>query len=133
MSEPRQVESNTESAIVKATRSTPLRPAVWMTSVLVWATVVALFLHVPTWAEIFLCVMTGLSFLSFLIPYIGLMIYNREILLREQVHVIGQPSLKRELLEPVGQKLIDKRPDLIEMETRALEVEPVPVIEVRNN
>ena len=133
MTEPRQIESNAEPAVVKATRSTPLRPAVWMTSVLVWATVVALFLHVPTWAEIFLCAMTGLSFLSFLIPYIGLMIYNRDILLREQVHVIGQPSLKRELPEAVTQKLIEKRPELIEMETRALDVEAVPVINVRNN
>jgi hypothetical protein len=38
-----------ESGLVKRQRATPLKPAVWMTSVLVWATVVGLFLRVPTW------------------------------------------------------------------------------------
>ena len=60
-------------------RSTPLRPAVWMTGVLVWATVVALILRVPTWASIFLCTLTGVSFLWFLVGYVYLFASDREV------------------------------------------------------
>jgi hypothetical protein len=49
-----------------AYKSTPLRPAIIMTTVLVWALVVALIVRVPAWASIFLAVLTGASFLAFL-------------------------------------------------------------------
>src|SRR5260370_6468164 len=65
-------------------RSTPLRPAVWMTSVLVWATVVALMLRVPTWASVFLCTLTGVSFLWFLVCYVYLFASDREALRAER-------------------------------------------------
>ena len=65
-------------------RSTPLRPAVWMTGVLVWATVVALILRVPTWASVFLCTLTGVSFLWFLVCYVYLFASDREALRAEQ-------------------------------------------------
>lgn len=65
-------------------RSTPLRPAVWMTSVLVWATIVALILRVPTWAGIFLCTLTGVSFLWFLVCYVYLFVSDREVLRAER-------------------------------------------------
>jgi hypothetical protein len=65
-------------------RSTPLRPAVWMTGVLVWATVVALILRVPTWASVFLCTLTGVSFLWFMACYVYLFASDREALRAER-------------------------------------------------
>ena len=64
--------------------STPLRPAVWMTSVLVWATVVALILRVPNWASVFLCTVTGVSFLVFVVGYVYLFANDREALRAER-------------------------------------------------
>lgn len=61
-------------------RSTPLRPAVIMTSVLVWALVVALILRVPVWASVFLAVLTGASFLAFMLGYVYLFVRDRESL-----------------------------------------------------
>src|SRR3712207_7215617 len=42
-----------------AYKSTPLRPAIIMTAVLVWALVVALIVRVPAWASVFLAILTG--------------------------------------------------------------------------
>jgi hypothetical protein len=56
-----------------------------MTGVLVWATVVGLFLHVPTWAGIFLSSLTGASFLFYLLSYVYLLINDRESLRRERI------------------------------------------------
>jgi hypothetical protein len=69
---------------VERARSTPLRPAIWMTSVLVWATVVALFLRVPSWAGVFLCTLTGASFVLFLVGYVYLFATDREALRAER-------------------------------------------------
>jgi hypothetical protein len=55
-----------------------------MTSVLAWATVVGLFLKVPTWAGVFLCGVTGISFLLFLFAYIYLFASDREMLRAER-------------------------------------------------
>ena len=55
-----------------------------MTSVLVWATVVALILKVPAWAGVFLCGITGISFLLFLVAYIYLFANDREMLRAER-------------------------------------------------
>jgi len=76
-------------------RSTPLKPAIWMTGVLVWATVIALFLHVPTWAGIFLCVITGLSFFLYLVSYVFLMATDREALRAERYEVKRLPPRGR--------------------------------------
>ena len=73
-----------ESGLVKRQRATPLKPAVWMTSVLVWATVVGLFLRVPTWGGVFLCCLTGVSFLFYLVSYIYLMVVDRDTLRSER-------------------------------------------------
>jgi len=78
-------------------RSTPLRPAVWMTSVLVWATVVALFLRVPTWAGVFLCVLTGTSFVVFLVAYIYLFVSDPEMLRAERYRGHKRRSSGREV------------------------------------
>src|SRR5262245_5717524 len=75
---------------LERTRSTPLRPAVWMTSAALWATVVALILRVPTWAGVFLCMLTGVSFLWFLICYVYLLASDREALRAERWR--GRPA-----------------------------------------
>ena len=93
-------------------RATPLRPAVWMTGVLVWATVIALFLRVPVWGSVFLCVLTGTSFLFYLVSYIYLMATDREALRAERyrersgkgppgVDEGGSISLREELGQPL--------------------------------
>ena len=79
-----KIERIAQPADIERSRATPLRPVVWMTSVLVWATVVGLFLHVPTWAGLFLCASTGLSFLLFLVAYIYLFVNDREMLRAER-------------------------------------------------
>jgi hypothetical protein len=79
-----EIERVSEMGPVQRYRATPLRPAVWMTSVLVWATVVALILRVPTWAIVFLCVVTGVSFLFYLVSYIYLMAKDRDALRAER-------------------------------------------------
>jgi hypothetical protein len=77
-------DSTQRTGDLELARSTPLLPVVWMTSVLVWATVVALFLRVPTWASIFLCTVTGSSFLVFLVGYIYLFTSDRDALRAER-------------------------------------------------
>ena len=51
---------------------------------LVWATVFALILRVPTWSSVFLCVLTGASSLHYLVSYIYLMASDRKVLLTER-------------------------------------------------
>jgi len=63
-----------------AYKSTPLRPAIIMTAVLVWALVVALIVRAPAWASVFLAVLTGASFLAFLVGYVYLFARDRESL-----------------------------------------------------
>ena len=63
-----------------AYKSTPLRPAIIMTAVLVWALVVTLIVRVPAWASIFLAALTGASFLAFLGGYLYLFARDRESL-----------------------------------------------------
>jgi len=88
-----QIELPIDSGAENPARSTPLKPAIWMTGVLVWATVIASFLRVPTWVDIFLCLLTGLSFLLYLGSYIFLMVTDREALRAERYAVKRlQPS-----------------------------------------
>lgn len=77
-SESPAVERRVESAPVY--KSTPLRPAIIMTSVFVWALVVALILRVPAWASVFLAILTGASFLVFMVGYVYLFARDRESL-----------------------------------------------------
>jgi hypothetical protein len=63
-----------------AYKSTPLRPAIIMTTVLVWPLVVALIVRVPAWASVFLAILTGASFLAFLVGYMYLFVTDRESL-----------------------------------------------------
>jgi hypothetical protein len=90
--------TRSESGLVERQRATPLKPAVWMTSVLAWATVVGLFLRVPTWAGVFLCCLTGVSFLFYLVSYIYLMVADRDALRSERYReprVARKPGMER--------------------------------------
>jgi hypothetical protein len=84
MAKPNDSDRTPQTGELERARSTPLLPVVWMTSVLVWATVVALFLRVPTWAGAFLCTITGISFLVFLVGYIHLFKSDRDALRAER-------------------------------------------------
>ena len=55
-----------------------------MTGVLVWASVIALIFRVPTWGAVFLCGLTGVSFLFYLVSYAYLMLNDRDSLRREK-------------------------------------------------
>ena len=95
-----------DSASEKRSRFTPLKPTIWMTGVLVWATVIGLFLRVPTWAAVFLCGLTGLSFLLYLVSYIFLMATDREALRGERYSIKRLPSNQRSLpVQPPGEPL----------------------------
>ena len=78
-------------------RATPLKPTIWMTGVLAWATAIGLFLKIPTWAGIFLCTLTGLSFLLYLTSYIFLLATDREALRHERHGTKGTRSHPSEL------------------------------------
>jgi hypothetical protein len=79
-----EIDRVAQAGDVERIRATPLRPAVWMTSVLAWATVIGLIGRVPTWASVFLCVVTAISFLWFLITYIYLFVNDRDMLRAER-------------------------------------------------
>jgi hypothetical protein len=55
-----------------------------MTSVLAWASVIALAARVSTGASVFLCALTGISFLAFLACYVYLFMNDREALRAER-------------------------------------------------
>lgn len=95
MPDSEQVELSNDSVSEKRSRATPLKPTVWMTGVLVWATVVGLFLRIPTWAGIFLCVLTGFSFLLYMGSYIYLMATDRESLREERYSMKLLPPSQR--------------------------------------
>ena len=100
MPDSENIELLTDSDAGKRSRATPLKPVVWMTGVLVWATVVGLFLRVPTWAGIFLCILTGLSFLLYLGSYIYLLATDRESLRAEQSSMKRLASSQRNQVHP---------------------------------
>jgi uncharacterized membrane protein len=113
MSDSEQIEPPIYSASEMRSRSTPLKPAIWMTGVLVWATVIALFFHVPTWAGIFLCFLTGLSFLLYLGSYIFLMATDREALRAERYSVKRLPSTQRGLQVRIPSELLEGDQNLV--------------------
>ena len=85
------------------TRSTPVRPTIWMTGVLVWATVIAFLFHVPLWGGIFLCSLTGLSFLLYMVSYIYLLATDQEALRLEKYSVKKLPRGQMVLLKAMDQ------------------------------
>src|SRR5262249_30864259 len=93
--ETQKLERTPEPGAVESRRATPLRPVVWMTSVLAWATVVALIVRVPTWAGVFFCSLTGISFLMFLAGYVYLFVNDRDALRAERWHAVsGRATLR---------------------------------------
>ena len=111
-------ETPTTPVPLQYTRSTPLRPTIWMTGVLVWATVIAFLFQVPVWAGIFLCSLTGVSFLLYLVSYIYLMATDRDALRREKYSVKELPG--RELVLPK-----DARQDPASMQQIGLATQPL--------
>jgi len=128
MSKHEEVEPHDELAMMKRSRATPLRPSIWMTGVLVWATVIALFLRVPTWAGIFLCSLTGISFLLYLVFYVYLMLYDRELLRRERVRVEGQQVSERGSLMSASTRQIGAQTQAPVIETPAVITEQASVV-----
>lgn len=113
MPEGEQIEPPIDSASEKRSRSTPLKPAIWMTGVLVWATVIAFLFHVPTWVGIFLCLLTGLSFLLYLGSYIFLIATDREALRAERYSVKRLPSSQRGLQVRILSELLEGDQNLL--------------------
>jgi hypothetical protein len=103
MPDPEPKETSATAVPLQCTRSTPLRPTIWMTGVLVWATVIAFLFQVPVWAGIFLCSVTGLSFLLYLVSYIYLMATDRDALRRERYSVKELPGRELVLPKDAGQ------------------------------
>ncbi len=101
------VELPIDSAAEKRSRATPLKPVIWMTGVLVWATVIAFLFKVPTWVGIFLCLLTGLSFLLYLGSYIFLMATDREALRAERYSVKHLPSSQPVLRVQIPSELLE--------------------------
>ena len=108
-----QIEPPIDSASEIRSRSTPLKPAIWMTGVLVWATVIAFLFRVPTWAGIFLCILTGLSFLLYLGSYIFLMATDREALRAERYSVKQLPPNQRGLQVQIPRELLEGDQNLL--------------------
>ena len=113
MPDSEQIELPIDSASETRSRSTPLKPAIWMTGVLVWATVIAFLFHVPTWAGIFLCLLTGLSFFLYLGSYIFLMATDREALRAEQYSIKRLPSSQRSLQVQIPNELLEADRNLL--------------------
>jgi hypothetical protein len=113
MPDSEQIELMIDSASEKRSRSTPLKPTIWMTGVLVWATVIALFLRVPTWAGIFLCLLTGFSFFLYLGSYIFLMVKDRESLRAERSSVKLLPSSQHSLQAQIPSEMPERDSNLL--------------------
>jgi hypothetical protein len=113
MPESEQIEAPTDSGSENRSRSTPLKPAIWMTGVLVWATVIAFIFRVPTWEAIFLCFLTGLSFLFYLGSYLFLMATDRESLRAERYSVKRLPASKRDSQVQVPSDLLEGDQNLL--------------------
>ena len=94
-------------------RATPLKPVIWMTGVLVWATVIAFIFRVPTWAGIFLCLLTGLSFFLYLGSYLFLMATDREALRAERYSVKLLPPNHRSLQVQIPRELLETDRNLL--------------------
>jgi hypothetical protein len=108
-----RIERPVDPASEMRYRSTPLRPAIWMTGVLVWATVIAFLFKVPTWAGIFLCMLTGLSFLFYLGSYIFLMATDREALRAERYSMKRLPPNQRGLQVQIPRELLESDQNLL--------------------
>ena len=111
MPDSEQVELSDDSVLEERSRATPLKPTVWMTGVLVWATVVGLFLRIPAWAGIFLCVLTGFSFLLYIGSYIYLMATDRESLRAERYSMKLPPPSQRNMQMQIHRESLEADQD----------------------
>jgi len=123
-----ELEPVVQAGDVERVRATPLLPAVWMTSVLVWATVIGLIGRVATWASVFLCVVTGISFLWFLVTYIYLFVNDRDMLRAERYR---GPKRRRSARE-VGSEQKEQKRELSQNPQAFLEPEHSGSVVVRS-
>src|SRR5262245_53408618 len=121
-------EPRAEFAVMERSRATPVRPAIWMTGVLAWATVIAFLFHVPTWAGIFLCSLTGLSFLIYLVSYSYLMLNDREALRRERLRVKRPQALESNFFVSASSELINDQPQLARVKANPIIAEQEAVV-----
>ena len=128
MSGHEEIEPHAEFAVTERSRATPVRPAIWMTGVLAWASVIALFLHVPTWAGVFFCSLTGLSFLVYVVSYSYLMLYDREALRHERLRGKSGQSPEHISLTSANVGVIGDQTQPALMETRPPVTEQAAVI-----
>ena|SRR6476620_2982778 len=119
MPDSEQIEPPTDSASENRSRSTPLKPAIWMTGVLVWATVIAFIFRVPTWEATFLCLLTGISFLLYLGSYLFLMATDRESLRAERYSVKRLPPGQRGSQVQVPSDLLEGDQNLLPSQERS--------------
>ncbi|HZS09085.1 MAG TPA: hypothetical protein VFD58_29900 [Blastocatellia bacterium] len=88
MPDPQLTTSRAPKSIVKGSRSTALKPIIWMTGILAPVTLAAIFLEifhgVPKWAGIFFCTATGLSVLLYIVAYLYFMIKDQNALRSEK-------------------------------------------------
>ena len=133
MSQNTEIEPRGEFATMERSRATPLRPAIWMTGILVWATVIAFLFHVPVWGGIFLCSLTGLSFLLYLVFYSYLMLHDREALRRERLRVKGRQVQERGSLLAASTELIGDQAQTAEMGTLPLETKQAAAVVSRRD
>jgi hypothetical protein len=113
-------ETPTTAVPLQYTRNTPVRPTIWMTGVLVWATVIAFLFQVPVWAGIFLCSLTGLSFLLYLVSYIYLMATDRDALRREKYSVVESPGRQLVRLKEASLDSAGSQPPTVGLATQPL-------------
>ena len=113
-------ETPTTAVPLQYTRNTPVRPTIWMTGVLVWATVIAFLFHVPVWAGIFLCSLTGLSFLLYVVSYIYLMATEPDALRREKYSVVESPGRQLVRLKEASQDPARSQPPPVGLATQPL-------------
>jgi len=128
MSRDEKIEPRAEFAVMERSRATPVRPAIWMTGVLAWATVIALLFRVPTWAGIFLCGLTGLSFLLYLVSYSYLLLNDREALRRERLRVKGSQARDIDSFVSSSSDLVNDQLQLAAVKTHPLVGEQAGVI-----
>lgn len=85
---PDSMSNQASNRVLKGSRSTALKPIIWMTGILAPTTVAAIFLQlflgVPKWTSIFFCTATGLSVLLYVVAYLYFMIHDQNALRSEE-------------------------------------------------
>ncbi|MBI3422701.1 MAG: hypothetical protein HY011_07150 [Acidobacteria bacterium] len=128
MPESHSISNQGPNSVLKGSRSTALKPIIWMTGILAPTTVVAIFLQlflgVPKWTSIFFCTATGLSVLLYVVAYLYFMINDQNALRSEEylleklpierttigdIHIQLQPEQQPPQLRETTDPLLERR------------------------